>query len=196
MNGFSSIVHMLVRHPELASNEYFQAWFAKYGGGLWHETQRTVDGFRTVVVQSLDRLRIFAAQVSSLAESVPNHRSPQLVAVADFDLVKMGVHWYPAAMAVALERDVGSQQIQAVRPVIDFNIEPPQLCWEVEVVTTEAVETYQVDLNHQIVDLHKRTFQLDECYPPAARRVARFANDWLAANELHHPDRFVMEALH
>jgi transglutaminase-like putative cysteine protease len=193
MSGFSSVVHLIGRHPELTSYRPFRVWLATHGGDIWHETHRSEHGLVTVVVQSLDRFHLFAAQ-TRIAQS-ENLRGIQanVVVYAEFDLFSK-VFSRTQAARILLSKIKGSDQIiQAIRPVVDFNVTPADLHWEIEVLEKPFVHVFRLYDPDKIEMLYERRLQPAQLVNTTSGEAV--ANDWLDTNELQHPALFVDEAL-
>jgi len=195
MSEFSSIIHLLGRHPELFENQEFLAWSARYGAEVWHETHLSKQGLITIVVQSLDRLHLFAALLR-LKENDPLSAGPiaEVANVAQFDLLVEKFSSHSAAFALIAERKVSSQQLQAIRPVVNFDVGPPQLTWEIELLRDHHLETFRASKESGIESIEQRLIDaFDRADEPLL--VHSTADDSLASNDLHHPAQFLEQAL-
>lgn len=197
MGGFSSVVHLIGRHPKLVRNDEFVFWISKHGGEVWHETHRSEQGTVTVVVQSLDRFHLFAALVNFGSGGASLHNAAEVVRTVRFDLSTENSSSKHAAFALMHEIALSSEQLQSIRPVINFGVEPAQLGWEIEVLRGSHVEVYRIDRDNKIDLFDTRILQplSDLKGVNLTPLLGLPSDDWLERNELHHPELFLDEAL-
>jgi transglutaminase-like putative cysteine protease len=196
MAGFISTVLLLGRYPELARSDEFQVWLRACGGEFWHETHPSEDGYVTVVVQSLDRLQLYAAQLKRRTGEEVGEFHSEVVRTANIDLVRAGLTSRHALMNLSSVAPEATDRVQAVRPVVDFSEDPPRVRWEVELTADGRLERFAVGRGDEVELLD--AFTLDMLYterfrPPEPLRLP--GNDWLEENELHHLSDLRAEAL-
>lgn len=166
MPEFARTFHILGRYPELARDRDFLTWIRTYGGEVWHETPATEDNYVTVVVQSDNRLNLFAAllkrNTSDLKRGIIAN---EVVKTASIDLTEQRLAPQTAVNMVRSESGVSSTQIHALRPVVDWRTDQPQVGWEVEVVDGGAVRTFNVDRADNVTHLAVREVKkLSTCH--------------------------------
>lgn len=196
MSGYISTAILVGRYPELATSDDFQSWLRKNGGEFWHETPASADGHVNIVVQSLDRSQLYAARLKRRTGAEVSAFSSEVVRTTDFDLGRDGLTSRRALLSLSAKTNGTEERVQAVRPVVDFDEEPPRVRWEVELVTDDALATFAVGPRDEVK--HLATFTLDSLSSVTFERPAPLDfpdNDWLAENELHHPSLFREEAL-
>lgn len=192
--NFTSMVHLAGRRPTLALQHEFTDWIRAHGAYTWHETPRSDNGHLTVIVQSADRRRLFAALVNDQT-SDDGHVTQDVVAWREIDLAAGGAAGDVAAIqrTAAVRGDLAFK-VQASRPVVDLSTDPASISWEVEISTVDKVETYRVGA--QKAELHA------SMSPPAVKEIPlvppltdlHILSDDLAENELHHLNRYAATA--
>jgi len=196
MSGYISTTLLVGRYPELATSNDFQSWLRKNGGEFWHETMASDDGHVNIVVQSLDRSQLYAARVKRHTGVEVSNFSSDVVRTADFDLGRDGLTSRRAVLRLASEVTVAEEGVQTVRPVVDFDEDPPRLSWEVEVVRSDSLETFAVSPQSEVNRL--AAVALSSFVPLTLQHLGPLnfpGNDWLADNELHHPSALREEAM-
>jgi hypothetical protein len=197
MSGFISTVHLLGRYTELARSPEFQSWLRKNGGEFWHETHASEDGHVTVVVQSLDRSRLYAALVKGRPGAAFNDFTTEIVRTAEIDLASDGL-LRPHAIRTLTSKVPGAEaRILIVNPVVDFDGDPLRASWEIEVLDGVRLDKFLVVARDDLRQLDTLEVDFLDKFPvfspPTYINVP--TNDWLAENELHHPSALRQEAL-
>jgi transglutaminase-like putative cysteine protease len=196
MTLFASITHLIGRHPELVRQEEFRSWLARYGGDIWHETHPTADDLISVIVQSLDHLHLFAALVRREKSFLTNGQMPEIIRTAKLDLFDSKFSAKHALFALIETNGLQDNQVQAIRPVVNFLPPVPEVSWEIEVVNDRHIESYGVDIELQVHLLAERELDFLNEFPEINMTMDLLvpANDWLEENDLHHPSSMFQEA--
>jgi hypothetical protein len=195
MSGFISTVQLLGRYTELAHSPEFQAWLREHGGEFWHETHASEDEHVTVVVQSLDRSRLYAALIKNRPGTEVNDFTTEIVDTADIPLGVNNLLRHQALGSLMSELSETKSRILAVRPVVDFNEDPQQTAWEIELTDDARVDKFLVAqgevrrIETLELDFLSAILPFMSPIPPAVP-----TNDWLEENELHHPSVLQEEA--
>ncbi len=186
MANFFGTIHLLGRYPELAHYPEFQTWLRAYGGEIWHETSPDEKGYVTVTVQSDNRLNLFSAlllrDTSRFAEGMVEN---QIIRAENIDVVDQEVSLANAVRLTRAETGASNRQIHAIRPVVDFQSDQPQLIWEVEIRNADSMTTFNVFNMENAVRVDERAINRAE-EVLAANPLPTDTNDWLAENECHH----------
>lgn len=189
MTGFVSKTHILGRFPELVLNEDFQNWIRLYDGNTWHETDIDAKNNLVFVLQSSNRLSIFAALIhrddTQIAEGEIYHK---VLETRSIDLTASDNHLLSAVKTVKKRTGVDNDDILAIRPVVDFSGKTNEVVWEIETKQLKNVQTFHVDSPGK---MHKRK-EKRVLIPTDLETVSNnltlenLNNDWLAENECHH----------
>lgn len=182
MSERSSSVHLIGRHPSVVRDGRFQEWFRKYGGDAWHEVPSEDGKTITVLLQSADRLRLFAALVE---KSGGEQWEGRVLTVKDFDLLKANSLSQIALARVHKETGLTPEVVFAIRPSVDLREENPEVSWEIETHEQGYVKKYVVGAAGAVRALNAAALgrieaeRMTDLIPPASA-------DWLESNELHH----------
>ncbi len=180
MLTFNHVVQLLGRYPELRQDPGFITWSRAHGANTWHE-QKDENG-TTVVVQSIDGLHVFAAEVE------PRPDADQPVAIrrsAHVDLLE--VETLRDSALLEFNRSgikVAGRSVHAIRPVAHFAADGGlRIEWEIEAVSrSKEVVTFRHGPGKDLRPMPRA----EVAVPPAM--------DSLAHNDLHHVIEFSGDA--
>lgn len=179
--NFKSIYHLFGRHPETREHTGFLSWLAENGASSWHDNGFASDSPQ-IVVQSYD-----GSSIWGFLESRPEFDSfgemvapPEITMNAVFDQQEAQSKRSIIRAALATE---GSdlRSVVAVRPQVDFTMEPAELTWEVELAQGEVVSSFSIDQDLKVQKSDERPVKVGAKHQ---RRPFIMADD-LASNELH-----------
>jgi transglutaminase-like putative cysteine protease len=182
--NFSSVVHLIGRYPELGKNKDFYDWTRKHGAKTWHE-QLESDRV-TVVVQSLDGLYLFAAQI----KREQDYTKPQMVLrTTSIDLLHIEVLRDTALIELKRTQKIDVSRIHAVRPVVTFTPDGSvKVSWEIETIsdgTDREIFLFDKEEGARVLKTEKIEIPTKREPPRGDNRVPPLS-DALADNELHH----------
>jgi hypothetical protein len=195
VSQFNNAFHLIGRYPQIARDNDFQAWLLKNGAEVWHETSVSENGYKTVIIQSLDRLHLFAVLIKHDDSQIEQGLITDEVArKEEFDLLDVGLTAETALLAYKANtgktpyRSTGkTPHIQALRPVIDLLQASPSVEWEIEIVENDTLENYNVKAADTV--LLVSTVQQAKVEKPkitASPIPIPLTSDWLEENDLHN----------
>lgn len=187
---FDSPIHLIGRHPELATNELFLKWVAIYGVSNWYERHTSEDGHISLSVRSANGRFLFAAFV--LLDPNPDGQTTPTNVVSETVTLDLFARrpLEDEAIAESLKHaGIEKSSVQAVRPIVGIGSKTPSLAWEVELIVGGNIFTYVV---HE-----GGTEQTGERPCVKQTRVASkrpqimiTSGDELEENELHHLNKY------
>jgi hypothetical protein len=192
MASFVSKTHILGRFPELGSNIEFLNWVGVYDGRIWHETDVDEEDNLVLVLQSTNRLNIFAALLhrdsSQISEGILKH---EIVETRSVDLTSDNNNLTSAVKTIKENASIDNTEVQALRPVIDFSTKEKRIIWEIDIIKRKSVQTFRVDSPGKSVKFkQKKNWSKIKDIPiekaTDINHFENFGNDWLAENECHH----------
>lgn len=198
--NLDTFIHLAGKHPELAGDAAFNDWLRRYGGRIWHDTHVSAEGISNVIVQSLDRRRLFAVQLQQdLSRVTEGVISETILRREDFDLAADQQHMSPLASLQAVHPTFKGKRydVQAVRPVVAFSRATPTLRWEVDVVSGAQLQTYSVIPPDSVQRVSAHALEPSRGLAKSLDRralVPPFADDSLEENELHHLSQYAAMA--
>jgi Transglutaminase-like superfamily len=195
MSLFSNASHLVGRYPQVARDEDFQAWSRKNGAELWHETPVSEEGYKTVIIQSLDRLHLFTVLIKHDTSQIEQGRiTDEILRKVEFDLLDEGLTAETALLAYKANtgkvpyRSTGkTPHIQALRPVVDLLQTTPSVEWELELVENSTLEKYSVKATDTVLLVSTVQQEKVEMQQKAESLIPiPLSSDWLEENDLHH----------
>jgi hypothetical protein len=165
----------------------FQEWSGRFQPEVWHETPASDAGDVGVVVQSRLGIELFAARLRRPEPAAwTEGAESQLLATAAINTQDVALPRDVALLTARRTVGLDSNEVHAIRPVVDLGSDPPALSWELELATGELLRRFLVSSPNdiqQISEAHLSVFQHAAGAPPPV-------DDSLAENECHHPSEW------